>query len=125
MDAKQHLYYGIGNIAYALAGVDGKVQREEKEALQNLIASEINKFDSDADYTDIIFQVLDKEKADFETAYKWGMDAIKLGEHKLTPIIKWRFVDLLQKVADAYPPSTDDENQVISRFIRDLRAIGH
>jgi uncharacterized tellurite resistance protein B-like protein len=125
MDAKQHLFYGIGNIAYALAGVDGKVQREEKEALQKLIATEINKIDSDADYTDIIFQVLDKDKANFEKSYKQGINAIKLGEHKLTPILKWQFVALLQKVAEAYPPATDDENEVIARFIRDLRAIGH
>jgi len=65
MDAKQHLYYGLGLIAYAVAGIDGKVQREERETIQRLLSEGIKKVDVDYDVADIIFQIVEKEKADF------------------------------------------------------------
>ena len=35
MDAKQHLYYALGALAYAVAKSDGKVQAEEREKIKN------------------------------------------------------------------------------------------
>ncbi|MFN3342929.1 MAG: hypothetical protein ACK40M_09550 [Flavobacteriales bacterium] len=124
MDAKQHLYYGLGLIAYAVAGIDGKVQREERETIQRLLSEGIKKVDVDYDVADIIFQIVEKEKADFETAYNWGIDAFKLGSHHLTPGMKWVFLDILQSVSDAFPDAAMVEGELIARFARDLRAIG-
>lgn len=121
MDAKQHLFYGLGHIAYAVAQADGKLQESEKQIFHKLMKEEISRVDSDFDYSDIIFQVLEKEHVDFETAYKWGMDAIHLGEHKITPSLKWEFLDIIYKVAEHFPPVTLKENEIISRFARDLR----
>jgi len=123
MDAKQSLFYGLGQIAYAVAQADGKVQREEREKLHAFLKNEIKNIDGDFDYTDIIFQLLDKEHIDFETSYKWGIDSMKLGSHKLTHELKWSFLDLLCKVAESYPPSTDREKEIIARFTKDLRTI--
>ncbi len=121
MDAKQSLFYGMGQIAYAVAQADGQVQREEREKLHAFLADEIKNIDSDFDYTDIIFQLLDKEHIDFETSYKWGIDSMRLGGHKLTTELKWEFLDLLCKVAEAYPPADKKEMEIITRFIGDLR----
>jgi hypothetical protein len=121
MDAKQSLFYGFGQIAYAVAQADGQVQREEREKLHSFLKNEIKNMDADFDYTDIIFQLLDKEHINFETSYKWGIDAMKLGSHKLTFQLKWEFLEILCKVAESYPPSTDRENEIIARFTKDLR----
>lgn len=121
MDAKQSLFYGLGQIAYAIAQADGQVQREEREKLHSFLKNEIKNIDADFDYTDIIFQLLDKEHINFETSYKWGIDAMKLGSHKLTFQLKWEFLEILCKVAESYPPSTDRENEIIARFTKDLR----
>lgn len=121
MDAKQSLFYGLGQVAYAVAQADGKVQREEREKLHKFLKEEINRIDADFDYTDIIFQLLDKEHIDFETSYKWGIDSMKLGSHKLTSQLRWEFVDLLCKVAESYPPTSKNEMEIISRFLQDLR----
>lgn len=123
MDAKQSLFYGLGQIAYAVAQADGKVQREEREKLNSMLKHEIKNIDADFDYTDIIFQLLDKEHIDFETSYKWGIDSMKLGSHKMTNELKWSFLDLICKVAEAYPPSTKNELELVSRFTKDLRKI--
>lgn len=124
MDSKQHLFYGLGLIAYAVADADGKVQREELETIQKILKEGIAKIDPDYDLTDIIFQIMKKDKVDFETSYKWGMDAFRLGEDHLTPGMKWNFLDILQAVSDAYPGSHLAEGEIIARFARDLRALG-
>lgn len=121
MDAKQSLFYGIGQIAYAVAQADGKVQREEREKLHAFLSEEIKKIDDDFNYTDIIFQLLDKEHIDYATSYKWGIDSMKLGSHKLTNQLRWEFLELLCKVAEAYPPSTNKEMEIITAFTHDLR----
>lgn len=123
MDAKQSLFYGFGQIAYAVAQADGKVQREEREKLHQFLKEEINRIDADFDYTDIIFQLLDKEHIDFETSYKWGIDSMKLGSNKLTNQLKWEFLEILCKVAESYPPSTKAEMEIITRFTKDMRGI--
>lgn len=123
MDAKQHLYYGLGLVAFAVADVDGKVQRSEKETLQQILKDGIKKVDPDYDVADIIFQILEKDKVDFETAYKWGIDAIKLGSNKLTPGMKWIFIDILQAVSDAFPGFAKQEAEIIARFARDIRTL--
>lgn len=123
MDAKQSLFYGLGQVAYAVAMSDGKIQREEREKLHAFLKHEISQIDGDYDYTDIIFSLLDKEHIDFETSYNWGIDSMKLGSHKLTHELKWAFLDLLCKVAESYPPSTDREKEIIARFTKDLRTM--
>lgn len=123
MDAKQSLFYGLGQIAYAVAQADGQVQREEREKLHSFLKKEIKNIDADFDYTDIIFQLLDKEHINFETSYKWGIDSMKLGSHKLTNQLKWEFLEILCKVAESYPPSTDRENEIIARFTKDLKTM--
>ena len=123
MDARQHLYYGLGLIAYAVAGIDGKVQREESERLHTILSEGIKKSDADYDLADIIFQIVDKDKPDFETAYQWGMDAIKIGKDKLTPGMKWTFLEILQEVATAFPGGEEKEMRLIATFAADLRKI--
>ncbi|HYG51997.1 MAG TPA: hypothetical protein VD905_13895 [Flavobacteriales bacterium] len=123
MDAKQHLFYGLGQVAYAVAQADGKIQRQEREKLHDMLTDEFTKIDTDYGYADIIFQLLEKEHMDFEHSYKWGIDAIKLGSHKLNSKLKWDFTDILFKVAAAYPPSTRSEEEIIFRFIKDIKGL--
>lgn len=123
MDSKQHLYYGLGLVAYAVADRDGTVQRDERERLQEILKEGIKKVEPDYDLADIIFQILEKDKVDFETAYKWGMDAIKLGSNHLTPGMKWIFIDILQAVSDAFPGAAAQEAEIIARFARDIRPL--
>jgi LPXTG-motif cell wall-anchored protein len=123
MDYKQNLYYAFGHIAYALAGADGDIQKEEKEKLHRIITNGVKGHGQDLNYADIIFQVLKKDKEPFETAYSWGLKEIKLSSQYLSEKIKQDFILILHQVAEAFPPTTLDEEKLIDRFKKDLSGI--
>ena len=105
----ENLHYAIGELAYAIASVDGKVQKEERKKFHSIVEAELRCKDYAFDISDIIFQILDKDKQDTETTYKWAMDQIKLNSHYLSPELKITFVRVLDKIANAFPPVTKEE----------------
>ena len=122
MDAKQHLYYALGALAYAVAKADGKVQPEEQEKVQQIVSSGTN-HEIDFTYTDIIFKLLQQDKAGFKEVYNWAMHSFELGKYHFTAEMKAGFVDVIQQVADAYPPTSAEERKLIERFGDDLRSL--
>jgi uncharacterized tellurite resistance protein B-like protein len=123
MDSLQNLYYAIGEMAYAMAAVDGKVQREERDKFFQLVASELKNNEHNFDISEIVFRLMDKEKQDSETVYNWGMKQIKLNSHYLSPALKQKFVRVMEKVAEAYPPVTSEESSLLERFKEDIEQI--
>jgi len=122
MTSTQNLHYAIGELAYAVAFSDGKVQKEERQKFDNIIAAELRSKNYDFDVTDIIFKMLDKEKHDVETVYQWAMDEIKLNSHYLSPVLKQTFISIMEKIAKAFPPVTGEESQLIERFKKDIES---
>lgn len=88
MDALQRIYYAIGLLAYSVAKADGEIQKEEKERLQNILLEEFKNGYADTDISEIIFEILRKDKQNYETAYNWAINELKVCSHKLTPEIK-------------------------------------
>lgn len=120
MTAIESLYYAIGEIAYAIAHADGRVQKEEREKFHNIVAAELRCKDYDFDISGIIFQILDKDQTDTESAYKWAMDQIKLNSHYLSPDLKKKFIAVAEKIAKAFAPVTGEEQSLITRFKADM-----
>jgi len=123
MTPLENLHYAIGELAYAVACVDGKVQSEERKKFHDIIAAELRCKHYDFDISDIIFQIMDKDKTDPETTYKWAMDQIKLNSHYLSPKLKETFIKVLEKVAKAYPPVGTSEQNIIDRFKKDIAGL--
>ncbi len=123
MTSLQNLHYAIGQIAYAIAFADGNVQQKERQKFHDIIAAELRCHDYDFNISDIIFQILDKDKIDTETTYYWAMKEIKLNSHYLSPQLKKTFIKVIEKIAKAYPPVTDDEKNIIERFKKDIEPI--
>src|ERR1043165_227359 len=111
MTPLQNLHYALGELAYAVANADGKVQKEEREKFHNIVAAEIRCKDYDFDISDIIFQVMEKDKADSETTYNWAMKQIRNNSHYLSPLLKQTFINVMEKIAEAYPPVTESEKR--------------
>ena len=120
MDYKEHLYYGLGHIVYAIAAADGKVQLEEKQKLEEIINEEMQKHNYTYDVTEIIFKLLDKEHGILD-AYKIGIKEMSLGSHHLDADLKEQFLCILRRVAAAFPPITDEEGEVIYNFEEDIQ----
>jgi uncharacterized tellurite resistance protein B-like protein len=120
MEPKQSLYYGFGNIAYAVAKADGKVQREEYNKFHDIVSDGLKSHDINFDFSDIIFHILKGEDISPETAYKWGKDAIRVGKSYLSQEKMIDFVHILKKVAVAFGTVTPEENKYIKKFEQEL-----
>jgi uncharacterized tellurite resistance protein B-like protein len=119
MDSKQHLYYALGALAYAVAKADGKVQIEEREKVREIVDRGLQ-HTIDFNYTDIIFQILQKDKMGFKDVYHWAMHSFETAKYHLTPEIKKQFIQVIDEVAAAFPPTDPNEKALIARFGHDI-----
>lgn len=124
MGPLQSLHYAIGEIAYAIARADGAIQKEERQKFKNIVAAELRCKDYDFNISDIIFQILEKDKyADAFTAYDWAMKEIHLNSHYLSPELKATFIKVIEKVAKAFPPVTKEELNLLEKFKKDIQPL--
>lgn len=119
----ENLHYAIGELAYAIANADGKVQKEERKKFESIVAAELRCKDYGFNVSDIIFHILDKDHKDSETVYKWALDQIKLNSHYLSPELKVTFIRVLDKIAKAFSPVTEQESSLLERFKMDIATI--
>jgi hypothetical protein len=120
MDARQHLFYGLGIIAYAVAKADGEIQASEERELHLLIEDWSNQYCQEYDVIEIIFSVLKKSKPGLNEGFDEGMRFIKLGSNHLTEQLKEHFIYLIQDVAHSFPPVTDVETDIINKFKKQI-----
>ena len=103
MNPVENLHFAIGQLAFAVAFSDGNIQREEREKFQSIVVGELKNKDYNFDVTDIVFQIMEKDKLDSKTVYDWAMKEIRTNGHYLSPELKEKFVSVMEKVASAYP----------------------
>ncbi len=120
MTPTENLHYAIGELAYAIASADGEVQKEERVKFHNIVAAELRCKDFNFSVSDIIFQIMDKDKTSTRDAYDWAMKEIRMNSHYLSPKLKETFIKVIEKVAKAYPPVTIDEIHIIKKFKSDI-----
>lgn len=123
MDAREHLFYGLGIIAYSVARADGSIQTSEKEELHELIRQWSEQYDPEYDVSEIIFLILKKNQPSLREGFEMGMNYIRLGSHHLTAHMKEHFVYLIRDVAHAFPPVTHEEESIIREFKLELEAL--
>jgi uncharacterized tellurite resistance protein B-like protein len=124
MTSLENLHYALGELAYAIAAVDGKVQKEERQKFHDIIAAEIRSKDYDFDVSGIIFQILDRDKQlDTEMMYNNAMQTIKTNSHYLSPELKAAFFVVMEKIAKAFPPVADTERNLLEKFKTDIASI--
>lgn len=123
MSPKELLYYAMGQMAYAIAGSDGKVQKTEKEKFLSIINAELQDHHMDFDFAGIIFQLLEKDKVDVQTAYDWAVHQFRLNGHYLSEKMKLKFISIIRKIALAFPPIEDNEKEIIAKFESELLKI--
>lgn len=123
MTPLQNLHYAIGELAYAMACADGIVQKEERKEFHDIVAAELRCKDYDFDFSDIIFQIMEKDGQSTEVAYSMALKNIKENSHYLSPELKQTFIRVIEKIARAYPPVTPEEKSFLERFKKDIEPI--
>lgn len=123
MTPLENLHYAIGEIVYAIAHADGRVQKEERQKFHNIVEAELRCKDYDFDISEIIFQILDKDKTDTETAYNWAMEQIRLNSYYLSPQLKRTFILVAEKIVNVYKPADKSAQNLVERFKKDIAPI--
>jgi hypothetical protein len=120
MGPVESIFYAIGEIVFAVAAADGKVQLEEKKQLEKIVAEELKNHHYDYDVSHIIFQILDRQHRTPVESYEWGMKEIRLYSHYLSPALKAVCLNMMEKVAAAFPGGDKEENEVLKKFKEDI-----
>ena len=124
MSPQENLHYAIGELAYTVARADGEVQKEERKKFEEILREELNEGEGHEKVGEIIFKLMDKrEYFDADSTYDLAMQTIKTNSHYLSPQLKAKFMRLLEKVAEAHPPVTSEENAILRKFKADIAPI--
>jgi len=123
MNSIENLHYAIGELAYAVARADGTIQTEEKKKFHDIVTEELKNKEYSFNVSDIIFRLMDKDKYDSKTTYDWAMRQIKVNSHYLSPDLKKKFISVMEKIAEAFPPKSVEETNLIDRFKEDIAPI--
>lgn len=118
-----NLFYALGQLSYAIANADGKIQREEKDNFHKILKEQFDAISPEMDTAEIIFELLRIDAIDTQTAYNWAINQIKLYSHYLDDNLKKGFITTIKKVAEVYPPVEPQEKALIEQFERDLKSI--
>ncbi|GAB2561313.1 tellurite resistance TerB family protein [Spirosoma aerophilum] len=112
------LYLGLGNLVYALAKVDGRIQSEETQLARQLLGEQPH-----GDLALHAFFLLEDCNVPVEDAYAFAMRRFVNNKKVLTAPTKKQFVDILVRIADAYEETSRKEQEFIKRFRRDIRRL--
>lgn len=123
MTPTENLYYALGELAYAVAMADGRIQKDEEKKLHGILQSELNVPEDTVSVADIIFHIMSKDHADAEEAYESAMNQIRLNSHYLSPEMKLGFLRVAEKVSQAFPPRMRSEKNMIARFRQDISSV--
>lgn len=123
MESREKLFYGLGLVAYSIAGADGKVQAAEKNELHSILEDWIENLEVDFEVSEIIFNIVSKSKTPFKEGFDLGMKHIRESKDYLTEKLKEKFIYLIKDIAHAYPPVTSDEKSIIESFEREINAL--
>ncbi len=77
MSPRQQLCYALGELAYAVARIDGEVVKEERVKLHKVISEELSPVDYTFEISKIIFELVDKQNKDAETVYNDAVETIQ------------------------------------------------
>lgn len=121
--AEDTLRYAACLLACAVAGVDGKLQKEEKQQLQTIINQELVLNTKSFRYAGALGNLLNQPNR-LRPNHEWAMSEIKRNEKMVSPGLKDQFIRLVNKVAEAFPPVTPEENEFVQKIRKELDAIG-
>ena len=122
MEGKERIYYALGLLAHAVAMADGEVQKSEIKKMHQIIAEEIQ-ISYNFDYSEIIFDLLERSPISAEDAFNYAFQEIDSASYYLSDDMKSDFPAILEKVARSFPPYTDEEKNWIERIKERLEKV--
>ncbi|MEZ4938637.1 MAG: hypothetical protein R2799_13685 [Crocinitomicaceae bacterium] len=121
MEKREYLFYGFGQICYALAMSDGSVQKAEHDDLIKLLKEEFEILDIDFDVLEISFELMFRDGIEnSEEAYFNGLNNMKTGIKFISEELLAKFNRILMNVADSFGGVDNVEMNFIRQFNKDM-----
>ena len=123
MDGRQRLYYALGQLSYAVALADGKIQKEETDKLHEIIQKASEHINSDYDIAEIVFTLQSRDHTSLEKSYEWAMEEIKLCKHYFKPQLRNDFYYILEAIANSSDGVEKHEERLLDKIQNDIEDI--
>ena len=114
------IYYALAQLCYSAAKANKNLTEREKIMLHDIFTSELKQEDLEVDFSEIISNIMEKEEKNFETTYNWALHLINLQGTQLNGAFKPRFIEIIRKVLNAFPPAELDSEEILRRLESDL-----
>lgn len=127
----QELYSEIGKLLYAVADVDGAINKEEKKALYDMVRRELvpaeshkDEFGTDAAYyAEIEFDYLEEQELDSDTAFNSFIDFVDDHGSAFDERMKKVCIHMAEEIANAYHKNSEKEAILIKKLKLKLKNI--
>ena len=124
----QQFYSELGKLLYAIADIDGVITPQEKKVLQNSVQKElvsqeqhVDEFGSDvAFYTEIVFDYMNEQTADAESAFKSFIAFIEEHHTALDKNLVSATKHVAKKLAAAYKGTNKKEKVLLEKLMQTL-----
>jgi uncharacterized tellurite resistance protein B-like protein len=121
MNGKERLYYALGELSFAVALADGKINAEERIKIHDIVVSGTKCDNYEFNVSEIIFHILQKQSTfKQEDFYSSAMKEISICNNFLTEDMKAEFSAVLEKIARAFNKISPEENVLLERFRKDI-----
>jgi hypothetical protein len=120
---EDNLRYATCLLACAIAGIDGRIQDEEKHQLQTIINQELVLNSKSFRYAGILANLIQHGQT-LRPNHEWALGELKRNEKVITPQFKEQIVKLMQRVAETFPPVTPEESVLAQKIKQEIDAIG-
>jgi uncharacterized tellurite resistance protein B-like protein len=125
MSPRQQLCYALGELAYAVAKIDGEVVNAERLKLHEIISEELSPVDFNYEIAKIIFEIVDKENKDAESVYDSAIETIQCYSDSFDPQLKLVFLRALEKMERAVPPIANARKELLQRFRNEIKQLSN
>ncbi len=125
MSPRQQLCYALGELAYAVAKIDGEVVKEEREKLHKIISEDLSPVDYNFEISKIIFEMVDKQNKDAETVYNDAVKTIQCYSDSFDRDMRLVFLRTLEKIERASPPIVSAQKELLQRFRHEIKQLSN
>jgi hypothetical protein len=125
MTPRQHLCYALGELAYAVAKIDGLVVKEERQKLHDIISKELSPIDFNYEIAKIIFETVDKQNKSAESVFTDAVDTIRSYSDSFDQQLRLVFLRTLEKMERAEPPVNNTQKQLLQKFRQEIKELSN
>ena len=127
----KQFYKELGHLLYAVSCTDGKVRKQEVEALREFVLKELAPFEPTSDssgmnqafYTQFEFDDIAEKQQPASEVFSQFLNYLKKNAPSINSHLKTAIIASVEKVADAYKKTNKLEREMINNLKQEIKAL--